>query len=154
MIKILDITNEETARQVLAAQLPAYRVEAELIGYEEIPPLKDTTGSLMACGETFYGYYTDETLAGAISFKLDEGTVDIHRMVVHPAYFRRGIAQALLSFVLQLEDEAVKFIVATGARNTPAKTLYLKNGFQLLDEQEVAPGLALSFFEKKNNLDG
>ncbi|MBD2868289.1 GNAT family N-acetyltransferase [Paenibacillus arenilitoris] len=149
MIQSIDITSEAAARQVLAVQLPAYRVEAELIGSDDIPPLKDTAADLMACGEIFYGYYSDGALAGAISYKKDGSVVDIHRMIVHPAFFRRGIAQALLGFVLQRETEAAKFIVATGADNAPARALYAKNGFKLLEEREVAPGLALSFFEKK-----
>jgi ribosomal protein S18 acetylase RimI-like enzyme len=149
MIRELYLNDKETAASVLAVQLPAYKVEAELIGYGDLPPLNDTVSSLMACGETFFGYFEDEKLAGAISYKKDGNTVDIHRMIVHPAFFRRGIAQALLRHVLELEEEAEIFVVATGAENKPAGSLYLKNGFLLLEEQEVEPGLTLAFFEKK-----
>lgn len=41
-------------------------------------------------------------------------------MIVHPDFFRRGIAQELLQFVLELEAGAEKFVVATGTKNTPA----------------------------------
>ncbi|AJY73946.1 GNAT family N-acetyltransferase [Paenibacillus beijingensis] len=149
MIAKLWIAKEETARQVLAVQIPAYEVEAELIQFHDLPPLKETIGSLTACGESFYGFFEQGELAGVISYKKEDDTVDIHRLIVHPAYFRRGIAQALLRFVERLEQSAAKFVVATAARNNPAKNLYLKNGFLQVKEQEVAPGLSLSFFEKR-----
>ena len=148
MIKRISIKDEQTAAQVLAVQLPAYRVEAALIQFEDIPPLKDNVSSLQQCGETFHGYYDGEHLAGAVSFKREGGTIDIHRMIVHPEYFRRGIAQALLQHVERLHPDAHTFIVATGARNDPAKRLYEKNGYELVREQEAAPGLTLSFFQK------
>ncbi|MBN3526997.1 GNAT family N-acetyltransferase [Paenibacillus apiarius] len=148
MIKRISIVDEQTASQVLAVQLPAYRVEADLIRFEDIPPLKDNISSLQQCGETFHGYYVGERLAGAVSYKQEGETIDIHRMIVHPDYFRRGIAQALLQHVERMHPDAHMFIVATGARNEPAKRLYEKNGYELVREQEAAPGLILAFFQK------
>ncbi len=55
MIQPLLIEQEEVAKQVLQIQIPAYKVEAELIDFYDIPPLKDTVSSLQQCGETFTG---------------------------------------------------------------------------------------------------
>lgn len=97
MITPLDITHRETAQQVLDLQLPSYRVEAELTGFDGIPPLRDTVDTLISCGETFRGLYLDGELAGAISYKLEKNLLDIHRVMVHPRHFRKGVATALLN---------------------------------------------------------
>ena len=46
MIKIIDISNSKNAEDVLNIQIPSYKVEAEIIGSYEIPPLKDTVYTL------------------------------------------------------------------------------------------------------------
>ncbi|MET3291775.1 UNVERIFIED_CONTAM: ribosomal protein S18 acetylase RimI-like enzyme [Brevibacillus sp. OAP136] len=105
--------------------------------------------SLQACGETFYGYWVDGELASAISYKCEEDVLDIHRMIVHPAHFRKGIASQLVQYVLGQEKGLEKAIVATGAKNEPAKALYLRQGFEALQDQEVAPGVYITLFEKR-----
>ncbi|RCW76869.1 hypothetical protein [Saliterribacillus persicus] len=46
MIKEICISERKNAEQVLGIQIPAYRVEAELIGSYDIPLLKDTVDTL------------------------------------------------------------------------------------------------------------
>lgn len=150
MIKIIDISNRKNAADVLNIQIPSYKVEAEIIGSYEIPPLKDTVHTLQHCGETFFGYYENEILCGVISIKVDDDDdeVDIHRLIVHPNHFRKGIAQLLLNFIeTKFEVETIK--VATGSKNTPAVRFYQKNGFQNIKELIVNEQLSLTFFEKK-----
>jgi ribosomal protein S18 acetylase RimI-like enzyme len=151
----LDITDWALAEQVLKVQLPAYRVEADLIGFDGIPALKDTVQTLAACGETFMGYFEEGGLAGAVSYKEmppvdgEPIIIDIHRLVVHPAFFRKGIGTALLRHLLdQYEKRAALFIVRTGARNIPAKLLYTGMGFVDMGDMEVAPGIMLTRLEK------
>ena len=148
MIKIIDISDRKNAEDVLNIQIPSYKVEAEIIGSYEIPPLKDTVHTLRHCGETFFGYYENEELCGVISIKVDDDEVDIHRLIVHPNHFRKGIAQLLLNFIeTKFEAETIK--VATGSKNTPAISFYKKNGFQNIKEVILNEQLSLTFFEKK-----
>lgn len=56
----------KNAEDILNLQIPSYQVEAEIIGSYDIPPLKDTVDTLQSCGETFFGYYDNEALCGAI----------------------------------------------------------------------------------------
>ena len=85
--------------------------------------------------ETFYGYYVDgqegPKLAGAISFEREGSIVTICRMMVHPDFFRRGIASSLLQHILieQEREGATRFIVSTGSANSPAIRLYEGFGF-------------------------
>lgn len=148
MIKQFDIRLPINAEKLLEIQMPAYKVEAEIIGYDDIPPLKDTVNTLKQCEETFFGYYINEELCAAISVKVIDNEVDIHRLIVHPDHFRKGIAQKLLTFIERQFDKRI-IKVATGSKNKPAITLYKKNGFRITKEVQVNEHLSLTYFEKK-----
>jgi ribosomal protein S18 acetylase RimI-like enzyme len=147
-IRALDLAGPEDAALLLALQLAAYEVEAALIGRRDLPPLHDTVDTLRACGETFCGYFESGELAGAVSYGRLGDTVDLHRVMVRPASFRRGIARALVAFVEAREADARRLIVSTGSLNTPARRLYTRLGFSEVGEREVAPGLLITLFEK------
>lgn len=147
MIQILNNNEEGIAQKILDAQLPAYRVEAQIIGYDDIPPLHDTVDTIRSSEEVFVGFFIGRELAGFVSYESEDDAVDICRMVVHPDYFRRGIAKRLLAYVLDEAAVRKKVTVSTGALNEPAKSLYRGFGFALAKELEVAPGVTLAFFE-------
>ncbi|WP_223812087.1 hypothetical protein [Geobacillus sp. 46C-IIa] len=60
----LDVTDRETAVQVLRLERRAYAVEAQIIGSTALPPLRDTVDTLRQCGERFFGYFQDGRLVG------------------------------------------------------------------------------------------
>lgn len=148
MIQSIAIKNTDIAQKIWILQQAAYRVEAQIIGWDDLPPLRETVADLMNSGETFVGYIEAGELAGAISFKQEDGILDIHRMMVHPDHFRKGIASKLLQHVETVQQDWQRIIVSTGALNEPAAQLYVRHGFVLVEEKEVTPGLKLSFFEK------
>jgi ribosomal protein S18 acetylase RimI-like enzyme len=134
---------------VLELQLPSYRVEAELIGADTIPPLTETSEELRTCGENFFGAFADDCLAGVVSWKFDGETIDIHRLAVDPKFFRSGIGVALVRAVLLVEPDATRAIVQTGAANEPAKALYRGEGFVEIGERKVGDGIRVSLFERR-----
>jgi ribosomal protein S18 acetylase RimI-like enzyme len=136
---ILDLTDDTVLRELWTVQRLAYAVEAELIGFDGIPPLHESLDDLRTCGETFLGLYDEEGLVGAVSYVLDGPAVDIHRLVVHPRAHRRGIATKLLD---ALPDGPQ--VVSTGTRNEPALRLYRKRGFAETGTHEVAPGVSIT----------
>jgi ribosomal protein S18 acetylase RimI-like enzyme len=148
-LRRLDVSDRAVAAALLELQRRAYRIEAELIGSDRIPPLRETLEELQAAGETFLGAYVEGQLAGAVSWRLDGETLDLHRLVVDPVRFRGGIGSALVRAALAAEPEARRAIVQTGAGNHPAKRLYRREGFEELDEVEVAPGLRVTRFRKE-----
>ena len=148
MIRPLDLSDEARTRELLSLQRVSYAVEAALIGTSDIPSLKDMPQTLARSGETFYGYFKGDSLVGAISYKIEDDTLDIHRLVVHPDHFREGIGRSLVAFVQQTEPRPNRIVVSTGAENRPAKTLYLSLGFRETKEVEVAPALRVAFSEK------
>lgn len=149
MIRQLDLSDVSTATHVLDMQRRAYAIEAELIGTDQIPPLTETLSELQVTDEIFYGYKADSMLAGAIAYKREDKTVDIYRMIVHPDYFRRGIARQLIAAIESIESDAMRFIVSTGAANHPAKHLYHSVGFLEIYDETVMPGLIITHFEKR-----
>jgi GNAT superfamily N-acetyltransferase len=135
----LDLEDDATLQRLVEVQRAGYRVEADLIGAISLPPLHETPEQLRASGERFLGAYLDGELAGAISYKRDGATVDIHRLVVHPDAFRRGLATRLLD-ALEAEETGVgAWTVGTGRDNAPARALYERRGFRPT-EVRIVPG--------------
>ena len=141
MIRPLDLADEATLRALVALQRASYGVEAELIGAPSLPPMRETPEQLRASGETFLGALRDGELVGAVSFKRDGATVDIHRLVVAPTAFRSGVATALLDALEAREADAAHWTVGTGAGNVPARTLYERRGFAVTEERVVPGGI-------------
>jgi ribosomal protein S18 acetylase RimI-like enzyme len=149
VIDNLEISDPTVASTVLDVQRRSYRVEAELIGSDALPPLNETIEDLRACGEQFLGTFVDERLAGFVSWKFDGETIDIHRVAVDPHFFRRGIGVALVRAALSAEPDARRSVVRTGAANEPAKALYRGEGFTELGEREVRGGVRVALFERQ-----
>lgn len=149
MIKRIDFQDYEIIKDLFALQRISYLIEAKLIDYYDIPPLKETFEELLECEETFLGYFEDDELIGAVSFILEGEELTICRMIVHPNHFRKGIAQQLLRVVEKEHPYMPSYKVSTGKENFPAKNLYLKNGYRLLEDIEVESGLFISTFEKR-----
>lgn len=99
MIQTINIKNIKNAKAVLSIQFAAYRVEADIIGSTDIPLLKDNIDALQRCEETFIGSYINNQLCGVLSFKMKHNVLDIHRLIVDPKHFRKGIGKALLAYI-------------------------------------------------------
>lgn len=147
-IRPLDLDDPGTARAVLALQRRAYRVEAEMVGSDAIPPLHESLDELRRSGERFAGAFVEERLTGVVSWKLVGETLDLHRLAVDPNAFRRGLGRALVLAALAAEPGATRAVVQTGSRNEPACRLYRSLEFAPTGEREVAPGLVISLFER------
>lgn len=141
----IDILNTELATRVLHLQRLAYRVEADLIGYHEIPPLVETLEELMSADLRWCGAFVDGELVAAMATTSDNGAVDIDRLVVAPAFARRGLGSSLID---SLGTECT-LTVSTGARNTPARRLYESKGFAVVAESSPAPGLSITHFVRE-----
>jgi GNAT superfamily N-acetyltransferase len=151
MIKRINLKDTKAVDDIIELQRASYIVEAELIGFYDIPPLKDTVESITECNEIFYGYYIKTELAGIISYKIIDRVLDIHRVAIHPRFFRMGVAGKLLHYIEELEIDINLIEVCTGKMNTPAANLYLKNGFVEIEDIEIGEGIYLTMFHKAIN---
>ncbi len=104
---------------------------------------------MQAAGLDWLGTFDETGLTGAVSWTvLDDGTIDIHRLVVAPRAFRRGIATALLD-ALDARFPGRHTLVSTGRANGPARELYRRRGFTIVREREVIPGLWVTDLERR-----
>ncbi len=146
--EIKQLNLSETAKQIVDLQKISYAIEAQLIDFADLPPLKDTVEMIESSEETFYGYFLDNELVGAIAYEENAKTVIICRLMVHPEYFHQGIASTLIRYVLN-KKLGKSFCVTTGAENEPAKRLYIKHGFMEKEQFKVGEGLLISRLERR-----
>lgn len=149
MISQVDIRQPDIAGQVHTMQQAAYTVESQLIGYPDLPPLRETETDLQHSGEQFLTYGEEGQLAGAVSYLRLGDMLDICRLVVSPAYFRRGIAGKLLEAVERSEPGIRQITVSTAEKNLPAVTLYKKHGYRVARRTVLADGLVLVELRKQ-----
>ena len=151
----LDLAADDgLARDVLRLQRAAYAVEAARIGSDGIPALTETLEALRDAGEAWLGCHDRAGLVGAVAWQvLDDGTVDICRLVVAPRAFRVGVATALLDD-LDGRYPGRRMVVSTGSANEPALGLYRRRGFVAVREREAAPGLMVTELVRPGVADG
>ncbi len=151
-IQKIDMRDERRVEELLSLQTTAYRLEAKLIGFDEIPPLADTLETLRQSSDTFYGYLTGSgLLAGAVAVEEERpDELTLTRMMVHPDFFRRGIATRLIEHVFALYPDYSAYIVSTGSSNEPAMRLYRRFGFAPFRRESIAPGVELSTMRLRN----
>jgi len=148
VITPLDLTDRTLAERLLQIQHAAYAVEAELIGFDGIPPLQEDLAGLMQSTEHWLGRYDGSTLVGAVAYEFpDDDTVEISRLIVDPAHARRGHGRALLDHLDRLEPRPIS-LVSTGSANTPAVSLYKSRGYVETNRLEVAPGVFITQFRR------
>jgi len=128
MIKKLDNSHVAVANQIFTVFQNSYKVEAQLIGTLDFPPLARSAKDIENSQSQFYGFIEDECLAGVIEIVLKGKHLEIDSLTVDPSYFRKGIANKLIHKVLASFNFS-EAIVETAVVNLPAINLYKKHGF-------------------------
>ncbi len=140
MIQKLNSKNQNAAETIRSVFQASYAIEAKLLKTTDFPPLKRTAEEFLDSKNVFYGFYKEEKLAGVVEVKAEEKNTHIQSLVVHPNFFRQGIASTLVQFVL--ETYTTKTItVETGLANEPAKDLYYGFHFKKVREYDTTNGI-------------
>lgn len=147
MIKKLNHNDEIVSKKIQSVFYESYAVEANILKAVNFPPLKRQLKDFIVSTNSFYGYLTNNEIAGAVEVKEDTTFIHIQSLVVKPTYFRQGIAQQLLDFVFN-KIPSQKYMVETGIDNIPAVNLYLKNGFLEIKQWDTDHGVRKVRFEK------
>jgi ribosomal protein S18 acetylase RimI-like enzyme len=128
LITILDNTAPEVAKQIHNIFQDSYKIEAQLIGIINFPPLSRSVQDIEKSKTIFYGYCENKCLAAVLEVSLEDKCLSIDSLTVDPKYFRKGIANKLISYVLNINDFS-EAVVETAVVNIPAIKLYKKHGF-------------------------
>ncbi|WP_329193737.1 MULTISPECIES: GNAT family N-acetyltransferase [unclassified Streptomyces] len=149
-IRPLDLADEATAAAVFRIGRDSYAVEAELIGFDGIPALRESLPEMRAQDLHWVGAVSGSgELTGFLAWEdRADGGVCIDRLCVAPARFRLGIASLLLRHALTELFPGRPVEVTTGAANVPAVGLYDRLGFVRGEDFSPAPGLLMASFTR------
>ncbi|WP_420318061.1 GNAT family N-acetyltransferase [Ekhidna sp.] len=148
MIKKLNHKNQNLAIKIRNVFQASYAIEAKLLDVEEnFPPLKRPLEAYTEATTDFYVYLVEEAIAGVIEIKNDREQTHIQSLVVHPDFFRKGIASKLLSHLFE-QSSSNMYTVETGAKNDPAIKLYERHGFTLTKKWMTDVGIEKVAFVK------
>ena len=147
MVSNIRHTQPKQAQDIRRIFQISYIVEAKLLGATYFPPLHRPLEEFINCANDFFGYYDDHTLVAVIEMKHGKDHMHIQSLVVDPAYFRRGIASHLITYVLSHYEKDI-FTVETGRDNPPARKLYESFGFVLQKTYIAAENIVKVRFKK------
>ena len=128
MITKLEHTDRAVAKQIFSIFQRSYKIEAQLIGTLDFPPLFRSIKDIKKSKTQFYGFSENKCLAAIIEVVIEDKQLGINSLTVDPEYFRKGIADKLISYVLNA-FKITEAVVETAVVNTPAISLYNKHGF-------------------------
>jgi ribosomal protein S18 acetylase RimI-like enzyme len=145
VIRRLDPAADRATAEALAAlQQAAYRVEAELIGSDEIPALRESAEDLAASEDAILG----DRDWGFVAYRRERDELEVCKLVVHPLHHRRGLATRLLDALDVAEPGVRRTTVSTAADNAPALALYARRGFTTNARTTTPGGLKLVRLER------
>ena len=128
MIKLINHTKIDIAKEIYRVFQVSYPYEAKLLGVTSFPPLNRTITDFQESTTLFYGYHEGEELAAVMELDVNQDHTLIRSLIVDPDFFRKGIASKLVQYAIHYNDVS-KVLVETGNANIPAKILYLKHNF-------------------------
>ena len=128
MITKLEHSSEKIAEQIFTVFQNSYKIEAQLIGALDFPPLSRSTKDIQNSTTQFYGFIENNCLAGVIEIVIENKRLEIDSLTVNTHYFRKGIAHKLIDYVLTIMAVS-EAMVETAVANLPAINLYKKHGF-------------------------
>ena len=144
-VLVVDHRDAAIAGRLLEIQRRAYAVEAELIGFDGIPPLVESLDQLQSADLTVLAVVDGDDMVAMLGYSESGGVIDIDRLAVHPSHFRRGLGRMLLDH-LRARHAGSPIVVSTGADNLPAVALYERAGYTRLADHVIEGSLRIANF--------
>ena len=137
------------AAELLAVQKAAFHQEAVFYNNFAISPLVETVGEYAA---TFSRYtllkaVAEGAIIGSVRAHRENSTCCITRLVVHPAWQRRGIGTLLMRAIEQRCRSAERFELFTGAGSAGNISFYTNIGYRVFKRSETTE-VPMVFMEK------
>ena len=140
MISRINNKNVDLSKKIYSIFQASYKIEAKLLNTKNFPPLKRKVNDFLDCNNLFYAYFIEEKIVGIIEVYSNTRNTHIQSLVVHPNYFRKGIASKLVEFILD-NHATINFSVETGEKNIPAINLYKRFNFKKIKKWDTNHGI-------------
>ena len=140
---------ETDLNEILNLQRLAYQSEAILLNNFSIPPLMQTLEEVQQ--EFAHGVFLkaviDGQIIGSVRGYIQDGTLHIGKLIVHPEYRGKGIGTQLLQAI---EDACpdCRYELFTSAKSEKNIRLYERQGYCRFAEKQVNPELRFVYLEK------
>ncbi len=128
------------AEQILALQKLAFQSEAEIYNDFNLSPLKQTLEELQEDfkNKLFLKAVMNGRIVGSVRASLEDGTLRIGRLVVHPIYQNLGIGRKLMSAIEDSFPRARDYEVFTGHKSKRNIFFYRKLGYSRFRSARVS----------------
>lgn len=136
--------------EILKLQYLAYQSEAALFGNKDIPPLTQTLDEVIEeynNGIVLKLIDEEEKIIGSVRANVNEGTVYIGKLMVHPDYRRKGFGKKLLTTIEDFFTEE-RFELFTSTRSKDNIRLYSSVGYKEFKKEKVDDELVFVYMEK------
>jgi len=94
----------------------------------------------------------DGKLIGTIATTESEDFIETGQFFILPDYQNKGIGTHLLKDILNRADELGKNVILRFLKNNPVKSLYVRNGFRVVDTNEILYYMERQVVDSNNSL--
>ncbi len=140
----------EDAREILALQKLAYRIEAARYNNYSIPPLKQTLEEIKSefKDHIFLKAVIAGKIVGTVRAYEENGTCYVGRLAVHPEMQNKGIGTALMQ---KIEEycKPKRFELFVGSKSDNNIHLYKKLGYHIFKTAKYEIGSIEIFYMEK-----
>ncbi|MBQ7035980.1 MAG: GNAT family N-acetyltransferase [Clostridia bacterium] len=140
----------EDLQEILTLQYLSYQSEADLIGTNDIPPLKQTISEVVdeyKCGTILKMVAENNVIIGSVRAQKVDGTVYIGKLMVHPDYRGKGFGTKLLIEIEQCFPDS-RYELFTSTKSVDNIRLYQKLGYKIFSKKVLNSGLVFVYMEK------
>ncbi|MGN0245576.1 MAG: GNAT family N-acetyltransferase [Lachnospiraceae bacterium] len=146
----IEKAEREDLQDILDLQYLAYQSEARLFNNMDIPPLKQTLEDVQ--NEYEKGVFLkalDEKgkIIGSVRGYLEDGTVYIGKLMVHPRDQGKGIGTKLLLSIERVFP-GYRYELFTSTKSKRNIELYEKLGYKVFSEKNITEELRFVYLEK------
>ena len=137
--------------EILNLQRLAYQSEAILLNDFSIPPLLQTLEEVQQefSNGVFLKAVTDGQIIGSVRGYVQDRTLNIGKLIVHPDFRGRGVGTQLLQAI---EDACpdCRYELFTSAKSEKNIRLYERQGYRRFAKKQISAELCFVYLEKTN----
>ena len=137
-------------QEILELQYIAYQSEAKLLKNWDIPPLKQTLSEVQEeyrKGIILKLIDEKNTIVGSVRGYLENHTVFIGKLMVHPEKQRQGLGKKLL-LAMEKEYPNERYELFTSTMSKRNIEFYEKLGYRIFEEKKITEELVFVYLEK------